>query len=437
MLTPFLKHFLPKASQIPYSSIFVVYWGVTFFYLLKYKRRSLFCFELFFSVSFFLCLFMTRYLLPLMDAYESMSFIEDSSLIFRAYTLSMIGYLSYILGLVLTKKKKVVDNKVLSYGFEPMSRQVNVLANLLCTSFIILMFVNGGTSMFSMYSNPDVLTSDRLSGFAMYLNFAIITYIVSVVTTFASLPNRKGTFHLSIIHSFALLFIVNSIILIGTFLLSGYRSNAIQIIIPIVLAYQIKYKPLKPLTVIGVFAVGALLMFFIGMTRSGDAFDTTGYSTLTYLRDFKSANSATIFLVNYADMHGVTYGTNMIFPILSIIPGLQSVVGLFVDSQMIAPVSSATFTMAFSSNSGFGTNIIGDIYYTFGFLGVIVLMFIYGCFLRRFSNAKNNYEIVMFLVFSGNAMFAPSVEYCYIIRSIAWSVIFLFLVRLFQRSYNL
>jgi oligosaccharide repeat unit polymerase len=285
-----------------------------------------------------------------------------------------------------------------------------------------------------MYSDSNLYSSGRLSGFAVFLSFAIITYIVSIVTNFASMPDLRRIGLFPIGRNLSILFVINSIILIGTFLLSGYRSNAIQIIIPIVLAYQIKYRPIKPILVLIILLSGSLIMFFIGMTRSGNDFNASSYTTLTYLRDFKPANAANTYLINYVDTSGPTGGSNMLFPILSIIPGLQFIINLFININTLAPVSSKFFTVSFNSDSGFGTNIIGDIYYSFGFLGVVVLMFIYGCFLRRFTNAKNNYELVMFLVFSGNAMFAPRVEYCYIIRSIAWSVIFLFLIRFISKK---
>ena len=210
--------------------------------------------------------------------------------------------------------------------------------------------------------------------------------------------------------------------------MSGYRSNVIQLIIPLVIAYQIKFKHLNAGVVLVGLAVGALLMVFIGLTRSGDEFNTNDYTALTYLRDFKPANAANTFFVNHVDTFGPTGGTNMIFPVLSFIPGLQFIANSFVSIQEMAPASSSMFTEAFSSNSGFGTNIIGDLYYSFGFVGVVLLMFLYGSFLCKFSRAKSNYQIVMFLIFCGNAVFAPRVEYCYIIRSIAWSAIFLYFI---------
>ena len=253
--------------------------------------------------------------------------------------------------------------------------------------------------------------------------------IVSVVTNFASIPDVKKIHLFSIGNTFSKLFIFNTVILLATFIISGYRSNAIQILIPLVIAYQIRIKPIKSINVLLIVATGALIMFVIGVTRSGAELNMDEYDAMTYLRDFRPANAATIYMINYVDSKGPTWGTNMIFPVLSIIPGLQSIVNVFVNIKDLDPTSSVFFTHEFSSESGFGTNIIGDLYYSFGFLGVLVLMFLYGFFLHRISNSNSNYGIVMLLVFSGNAMFAPRVEFCYIIRAIAWSVIFLFLLQ--------
>lgn len=421
------------ATGVFYPSIPIIYWGITIYYLIRYRRKSLFCFELFFAISFYLCSFLTLFLLPIMDAYESRAFIVDDVLILKAYALSIIGYICYILGLVVWGKNAAPD-KVFSIHSDVTNKNMNTFANILCTINILLLFMNGGTRMFTMYSDTNLYASDRLSGFAVFLSFAIITYIVSIVTNFSLITSSSHIGAFSILKKISFLFIVNSILLIGTFLASGYRSNAIQIIIPLLLAYQIKIRHIKPLSVLLMLFGGAFLMFFIGVTRSGAAFDTGNYNMLTYLRDFKPANAATIFLIDYVNTSGPTGGSNMLFPLLSIIPGLQFFTSAFIDISKLYPVSSAYFTLAFSSDSGFGTSIIGDLYYTFGFGGVVVLMFLLGSFLYRLSRFKNNYELAMFLVFSGNAMFAPRVEYCYILRSIAWSVIFLYLVQFLSKT---
>lgn len=423
----------PSTGTLYFTVLQVVYWSITAIYLYKYRRNNIFGFELFFAISYFLCCFLTLYLLPVMDSYESRSFIEDDGLIYRAYTLSLIGYLCYMMGLVVWKKK-IANEKEYPPSFSSTPRKAKTLSNLLCSLFIALLFLNGGARMYTMYSNEEIVSSERLAGFDTFLSFAVISYIVSIVINFASLPDSRRIRSVSFIYSFPLLFIINSIILIGTFLISGYRSNAIQIIIPLILAYQIKFKPLKTSSVLVVLSLGALLMFFIGMTRSGSEFNMGEYTTLTYLRDFKPSNAATTFLINHVDYNGPTGGTNMVFPVLSIVPGLQSFVNNFVSVDLMAPVSSDLFTSAFSSNSGFGTNIIGDLYYSFGFPGVVLLMFLYGTFVCRLSRGKGNYKLVMFLVFAGNAMFAPRVEFCYIIRSIAWSVIFLGIIDILSRA---
>lgn len=417
-------------EDVFYLSIPFVYWVTTIYYLFKYKIKNLFCFELFFAISYYLCSFLTRFFLPLLNAYESRAFINDSTLIYKAYALSIMGYLCYMLGLIVRRKPTtLIERKTNHFYFPQISNRSNMLANVFCTFFIVLMFLNGGSRLFTMYSDEGSFSTNRLSGFAAYLTFAIITYIVSIVTNFGSISKNVKQIHfLSLRNTFSVLFIINSIILIGTFLLSGYRSNAIQILIPLVIAYQIRFKPIKPALVLLLLMGGAFLMFFIGIVRTGDTFNLNDYSLIVYLRDFKPANAATIYMIAYADQHGVTGGSNMLFPILSIIPGLQSIVGLFVDINTVSPVSSVFFTKAFSSDSGFGTSITGDLYYTFGYIGVLVLMYLYGRCLSRLSQYKNKYELVLFLSFSGNALFAPRVEFCYIIRSLAWSVIFLYLI---------
>ena len=121
----------------------------------------------------------------------------------------------------------------------------------------------------------------------------------------------------------------------------------------------------------------------------------------------------------------------MILQTLSIIPFFQSIILSFVSKDNFAPNSSKFFTESFmdSTQGGLGTALIGDIYYSFGIVGVIILMFLIGLLVNKLSRAHNSpYAIALLIMFSGNALFAPRVEYCYILRSLSYTIIFLYII---------
>lgn len=105
-----------------------------------------------------------------------------------------------------------------------------------------------------------------------------------------------------------------------------------------------------------------------------------------------------------------------------------------VDFNSFALPSSRFYTGAFDTESGFGTNIIGDIYYTFGLMGVVIIMYIVGLFCSSLSSLKNKYIFLMYLIFTGNSIFMARVELLYVVRMLALGCILLYVVNLMSKK---
>lgn len=236
-----------------------------------------------------------------------------------------------------------------------------------------------------------------------------------------------------------LLFYINSLLFVVPLLISGLRSVALQLLIPLVMTYGIMIKRINSIKVFVLILAGYTFMVYIGLTRSGDVGGDLGKDSLflTFVYDFVSANGANSFLIDYVDKYGTTGGSNMILQAASIVPFLQSIILLFISKDAFAPNSSKLFTESFmdSSQGGLGTALIGDIYYSFGIVGVVLLMFLIGLVVNKLSRAHNSpYAMSLLIVLAGNALFAPRVEYCYILRSLSFTIIFLYLILLVSHN---
>lgn len=205
-----------------------------------------------------------------------------------------------------------------------------------------------------------------------------------------------------------------------------------QVILPLLICFSVFVKQISARNVFVILICGMMLMVIIGMTRSGGEFESD-LSYITYFRDFNAANSSLGFFIDEVERKGITGGSNYIPQVLSIVPYLQSIVSNFVDFDTFATPSSRYFTWNFDSDSGLGTNIIADIYYTFGFVGVVVLMFILGRMCTVFSTYKNKYYFLVYIIFTGNAIFSARVEFPYVLRMLAWGCLFLFAVNFFSK----
>ena len=421
--------YAPNDIYYPISAI--IYIALNAWYIYKYRKGEYLCFELFFALSFFACSFLTLFILPTIDDGHRIIFaLENSDVIFKAHIVAYLGYLMYMLGLTSSKRDKKDAHRISHQSLSNnISKQTDMIANVITSLLIILFFINGGNALYTMYSDDNVISENRLEGFGSYMTYATIAYMCSIVTSFCSIKFSKRVSFKEFLSSLNPIFIINSAILIISFTISGYRSMAIQLLIPLLLMYNRFVKPINVLRTLLILFVGLCVMIYIGEIRQGNGFDTSGYQFINYFRDFFSANAANIFLIDYTDHHGPMW-SNTLFQVLSIIPGLQGVVKVFFPDLTTAEFSSSIFTDSININSGLGTNIIGDLYYSFGFWGVLICMYIYGLFVNRISlySHKNIYALIALVIFSGNAIFAARVEYFYILRSMSFSVIFLFLL---------
>lgn len=404
--------------------LIILYIVINIWYLYKFRKNKLFCYELLFALSFFCCSFLTQFVYPLLDSWQSRIFVDSDLIIIKTYLVCFIGYCCYLLPLTFQSNAHTISYSTLKFNNKSVQ-----LSNIISFLFIVLFYVMGGSSLLTLYSSMDTLDSlsNRFSGWGQYLGYAQLAYVISVIINLAS--DRIRTKNLiSLIKELPKLFLINSVLLVGPLLMSGLRSGALEVIIPFLMVYGFSIKQLKFKHIAIILGIFFVVMQIIGLTRTGDSLDSTSISFITYVRDFIPANAANTYLIDYVDRHGPTMGGNMILPILSIVPFLQSFyLALFSDAA-IAPMSSSFFTSSFDSWSGLGTGMIGDIYYTFGFIGVLLLMFIYGFFLRTLYCSRKRSSFAILVLLTGNAIFAPRVEYSYMIRTIVWGALLMYII---------
>ena len=389
----------------PLGDKFILATGILFLimnicYLYKYRRNQLICFEFLFAIAFFLCSFLTPYIYSLLDNYQGRTFVATDYNTFRVYCIAFIGYCAYMFGL--------------------------------CFIFVVLFYLTGGSRLITLYSDVASDLSQRYGAWGEYMTYAMYAYTLSIVINFSKIGPYTASL-ISFFKNLPFFFYINSLLLVVPLLISGLRSSALQLLIPLIMMYGITIKRISSIKVIALILAGYIFMVFIGLIRSGDTGGDLGQDSLflTFVYDFVSANGANSFLIDYTDKYGITGGSNMILQTLSIIPFFQSIILSFVSKDNFAPNSSKFFTESFmdSTQGGLGTALIGDIYYSFGIVGVIILMFLIGLLVNKLSRAHNSpYAIALLIMFSGNALFAPRVEYCYILRSLSYTIIFLYII---------
>ncbi len=401
---------------------------LTYVYLNRYRKKQLFCFELIFGISFFMSTLSLPYVLSIIDDWHARIFVKSEIVQVKAYLICFIGYLCYMLGLVLNNQKPQYrsHNRKIDYIFTSRSVQI---ANSFTLLTIILFYGMGGSSLITLYSNQGSDLSMRLGSWGEFMQYAMCFYTVSIMVNLLSEKVEKSSI-IRFLRSLPVLFYLNTALLVIPLVISGYRSNAVQLVIPMILMYSLAIKKLSFKKIVLMIVSGYLVLFVIGMTRTGGHIEEGSFDSYAVIQDFVSANAANTFFVDYVDEHGSTGGGNMILKMAAIVPFMQSFIVAIFGKNSFPQDSSSVFTLTFYNpgEGGLGTSLIGDLYYSLGLIGTMALMFILGRIIYIINKKQSLYTTLILLILTGNAIFAARVEYFYIVRFITYAVIFLYIV---------
>ena len=423
------------ASTTFYIINSILFLVISVWYLLKYKRNNIICFELLFGISYWLCCFFAVFVIEEINhgivSMQMLNFSEQ--MMCRTCSLSMLGYLLYMLGLCCWRQQ-IVNNKDFVINQNPM---VNKLLNYATTFFIILFFLLGGYNFIYSYDQTmtfDVLGGERFGRFGVAMEYAILLLNVTTISNIFVINESEYHNGWKFIRKIDKHYMFNLLVMSMFLLICGYRSGAMQIFIPFFVALSLK-RVIKYKGAILILAIGIALLALIGLFRSKTASASEineEMSFALFFRDFLGANSATPSLMEYVDMYGSAHFRNAINQILAAIPYMQSIMLGILGPGYGAMSSSKLYTDEISRSfySGMGTNIVGDLYYTGGFACVVICMFLLGCVVRKLSNSTNKYALIAFSCLVGNAVFMPRVEFFFIWRACFHSMILYLIVNI-------
>lgn len=428
------------SNSVTFSSwlLFIIYISILIVFIAKYRKKSIFCPELLFSITF---LFSTFLYSPFLygediDSYVFKFLLQESNVnIVKGQSIAMMGFFFYLLGAVIYSKRNKAS---LTHSIKAVkSNSVYIIKrkyiHMITTIFIFIAIINGGLDIINRYTDTDV----GLSGGAEAFFYITILIVISSVVEFLFLSQKKFATIKSIIKNVSKLYIINISFMITLFLLAGYRSALFPMLLPFVFLYDRFVKKIKIVYLISFLVLGVVLMSIIKDTRAGnDKTLNSDVFNVAYIGgDFTAANQALFTLVENTDKYGSQQGRNAITQMVSFIPFAQSflieILGLKTSES-----SSSFFTDKLESYwSGLGTHVIGDLYYGFGWFGVVLFMFVMGGVTSVLYN-KATHEgytkvifYVLYLLILGNSLMFSRVEFFYFIRYLGFAAIILWLLK--------
>lgn len=413
---------------------FAIYVITIILFLVKYRKKTLFNPEFLFSIVFLFCTFLY---LPLLYnsgidtfIFQELSFESNLNLI-RSQSIAALSIQFYLLGAVLASKKKTRKVKQRFSDKDTTFIKKRKVFHAITTIIIILSMIGGGWKIIYRYTDKSVGLNE-IGGLFSYIT---IFLVVTSVLEFLYLRKKNvSRLKLALTH-LSRLYLFNILFMTLLYLFAGYRSAVFPLLIPVVFLYDVYVKKINKAVLITMFIGAFVLMSVMKETRAGKSvMITDNIFSVEYIGgDFTSANKAMYYLIDHTDKHGSQQGQNAILQMVSFIPFAQNILINFFGFE---PSDSSSRFVTEGLNvywSGLGTHVVGDLYYSFGLLGALFCMFIFGfvtsvLYLKSLeAGTIKVWEITVYLLILGNSIMFSRVEFFYFVRNIGFAIIIIWL----------
>lgn len=407
-----------QINRFAYLAMCIV---MSILYLLHYRRKTLFCYETIFFILYILCVFFSDIVLDNLRINVSVSSVYfttfSSEIENKGIIVQMLGFFGFMSTASYNNYKNSYVDEAVEWSSDSIlftSSNLNIASNIMS----IVVF----TYLMYLYMS-DVITSwFHYSGnVSNYTNLEIIyttTLCLSLTVIEMTRLNRLGcSDFLSIIKKGNKLCFLDITLISVLLLISGNRNECLLILLPAIVAYSSLIKPLSNgQFLIGV-AVGTAAMVFIGVIRQlgYQASNDVEMGLFEATRDFGFVDPNTRCLIEYVDSYGPVYFNNAFLNFVSAVPlfggFVTSIFGLSYVSRS-PELTTSGMQLAHNMDSGLGTSLIGDLYYTCGILFVLCFMIWFGWFVSSLHNrflVKKKFNTWLFILYCFN--FANVVYY--------------------------
>lgn len=421
----FVLAFAPNNYDIQYVNVCSFLYGAfVFLYLLIKKKENYLDFDCLFFVSyFFVTLYYPTFMYP-SDPYRYIFFqlpFEKGTMSFSS-GLALSGISAYIMGgLMVTKEIKNSKIEVKKSPKKIKTTWIFVTALVLVVLFIA---TGGYTKLFNEYVGggaEDISESGGVSSyfFAFFPAFLFAGIIAEFHNLKIENPQKVK------LASVSKLGISITAIVFFMFILVGSRTIPIQLVLLIMGLYTILYRPFGLFKFLGSIALGFITLAFVGFLRAVNS-EGNEFHLEDAAMDLIVNNRNSFLAIERVERFGFNLGESMLSPLLAPLPFAQSfVIALFDldEDNMRSALVFTKDTFGYVGNWGLGTNVLADVYISFGIFGVIVLFFAFGYFVNR--SLKKVQDSTAYLILYGilisYAVYISRAEYFFFVRYFVWS----------------
>ena len=410
----------PSLYSLPFCYTCLGVFLFDMYNLWKFRfRGNLICFEFIFGLCFFYTNFAySTFFYPVSPYFSLFDLEYPEEYINKGAALSALAFSMLTIGLfrinVLTNVSAKRNNPL---KVPSLCKTICVCCIILLLSQLILGIIQGTAFEDAIWekSNLKVISDSLL----YYIIFAFFTQYDNVRSFYKANS----------------LFVWLLLIYMIVMLICGSRGFTLRIALMFLFFYSSYYRRINYKLILPLFFIGASIMFYIGSVRgegNGRRLEMEGVPTILNVgQDLVINNRSQYVLMEYADKKGYTYGRTNIMDILSVIPFAQTTF-LHITGMSLSNISSANlvtdhfFSQSDRTSFGLGTNMVGDIYVSFGAVGVMLLFWGLGYFISRnyCQGINGNYSAMLIyaMIFINCIVMTRAGFFCFL-RPMIWSLI--------------
>lgn len=411
-------------------SLFLYICNIVLFFKSSNVEKDYFHILLF--LSFFCCNYVYAiFVYPINPAYfRIFALMADDTYITTAVTLSTLGASSYVWGYVSIQNKKKTIN----------INQVSVVNKVVILKyFTFLMFL-----FFLLTAGTDFLhgkfgTISNLGGYFLLL-FKVFFYNYLIFDFYIKREYLRGktfTFWEKLDKSLLCLIFIY----IFLFLRAGERGEAIQLVLLFFCLYNL-YVRIFPIKAFVMFVCLAIFVLSSIMQNRGDnnPIADNPYRNEGNVNPLIDVGMDLIIISfpafeaqKYVDENGYTYGTSELGFILSAFPFTQSIFYPLLGFDPEVSTSARLLTKNVGDRLdrdltfGIGTNLIGDLYLSFGSFIMVIILFFCGRQVRKLQYnvlcSNRLFDIVAFCVCFMYVIYLPRTSIFSLLQMYLWSYI--------------
>lgn len=431
----------PSDIRIIYLYL-ILYIVNSFSYIYNYRRHDIVCFEtLFLSINFLVAFFdiLVINVVPGYDA-AGLNLVSNKSML-KVHILQMVALFAFLYGAsnssgsVNLEKYREIR---IQYDFSIPSK----IMTYLCLADIVLLAANGTILSWFQYISGKGFVNESLN----YLTIFILVASCLEISRVASLGVRTICGFFVAVNK---IYLFEVFALTAILMVSGNRNEALMICLPPLFMFSVLVKHISNIQYLAIVGAGIVLMIGIGLTRAtgvslgamNEASSEMSWAEAS--RDYVSAYINSHLLVEYTDDYGIRAFTDVILVFVSAVPYLGTLImGMFdiggTSTGTIA--NNLIYGIDDSLDSGVGTSLLGDVYYTGSIIGLLLFYYLLGRLISHIYNIlryKKIYNIWYLVIYSqlfSFVVYYPRAEWSKPVRPIAFACIIIFLLIHFFKS---